>query len=750
MDSPNNESLQSAFVEVLSNYVSQKTKAFSYQSPIHLLFNSIEQKISRILNENLFSTLLTKSSCGIGNWSDVPWLGILDSRRTTSIQKGIYVVFLFKKDMSGFYLTLNQGIKELEGRYGWRKAKEILKRNTQDIQKLLSDLDKKELTRKGFNIDSDIFLSNKGTGTKYVPGTIVNKFYGKEEIINSESFQDDIKLLSNIYLSLPNDDESTSTFTETKSSWIFQANPNIYDLKNAITELSELTFSVSRYKEEMHIGDSVFFWLAGNNAGVVGLGQIVTEPDVIDTSLADKKFFVDTNHFVEDKTRVKIKVIKPLTETITKDELRKYQELQNLSILKSPQGTNFRVSKSEGEKLMELISAQTTTPIIKEGITKIKQIPFSIDNFLSDLFSINLRFASDFIARFVAALLTKPFVILTGLSGSGKTQLAIAFSNWISESDEQVCIVPVGADWTNREPLLGYVNALEPGKYVKPDTGVIDLIIRAINNTIKPYFLLLDEMNLSHVERYFADFLSVMESDKSIYMRPSGSSWLDTEIPSTIRIPSNLFIIGTVNIDETTYMFSPKVLDRAGVLEFRVTSGDMQSFLDNPIKEDTSKISGLGAPMAEDFVRLSKLKVEEYDQSEELTKTILLFFDELKMLGAEFGYRTASEIFRYGGILNEISKKDQKVTPEQVIDAAIMLKLLPKIHGSRRKLEPVLKSLMSLCLKDSSEELLEKIINTENSDLLTEDNVRFPITLEKLLRMYKHVIHDGFTSFAEA
>ena len=125
----------------------------------------------------------------------------------------------------------------------------------------------------------------------------------------------------------------------------------------------------------------------------------------------------------------------------------------------------------------------------------------------------------------MSSLLTKPFVILTGLSGSGKTKLAQAFVQWICEDKKQYCIVPVGADWTNREPLLGYVNALNPEEYILPENGALQLIIEANNeeNQYKPYFLILDEMNLSHVERYFADFLSVMESNEEIPLYAEGT-----------------------------------------------------------------------------------------------------------------------------------------------------------------------------------------------------------------------------------
>lgn len=141
---------------------------------------------------------------------------------------------------------------------------------------------------------------------------------------------------------------------------------------------------------------------------------------------------------------------------------------------------------------------------------------FGIYPLIDSLKKAGLKISNEIVARFTASLLTKPFVILTGLSGSGKTKLAQAFAMWICEDENQYCIVPVGADWTNREPLLGFPNALEREKYVKPDNRVLDLIIEANKNENKPYFLILDEMNLSHVERYFADFLSVMES-KNIF-----------------------------------------------------------------------------------------------------------------------------------------------------------------------------------------------------------------------------------------
>lgn len=500
-----------------------------------------------------------------------------------------------------------------------------------------------------------------------------------------------------------------------------------------------------------------------------------------------------------------------------------------------------------------------------------------IDKFLSDILKSGLIFNKNHIIRFISSQLTKPFVILTGLSGSGKTKLAYAFALWISselyrekdnlfiagdtiDSDRvsykiirsdggsvtfeqpetntkvtlplelisewilvikqnnydksvsprtiretvaqitkyspqlnsfethlkasafyiidnqnikshinQFCLLPVGADWTNREPLLGYPSALENGRYVKPDNGVLELLVNSTNNQDLPFFLILDEMNLSHVERYFADFLSAMESGESIPLHSDKNGMKaddDLIIPHEIKLPSNLFIIGTVNIDETTYMFSPKVLDRANVIEFRVSEKELDKFLDNPIKPDLDKIRGAGAGMAADFLRIAREEITDFDDKDVIKIELLKFFKELKKTGAEFGYRTSSEIFRFIAILKKLlesegrfkKSKDENYDQlkdwllDDIIDVAVLQKLLPKLHGSRKKLDPVLKTLSVLCLKDEIDNTASLIEGFEkNPETIDSDNnVRFKRSLEKILRMKKRADQDGFTSFAEA
>ena len=368
------------------------------------------------------------------------------------------------------------------------------------------------------------------------------------------------------------------------------------------------------------------------------------------------------------------------------------------------------------------------------------QSPFTTSTLIEKIKSTGLIYSDDLIKRFAYALMTKPFVILSGLAGSGKTQLALAFAECLSEDVErQVRVVSVGADWTNREPLLGYPNALKSNEYVKPECGALDMLIEAKENPYKPYFLILDEMNLSVVERYFADFLSAMESKKPIALwKGVPDEEGNMAVPNEIQLPKNLYIIGTINVDETTYMFSPKVLDRAHVIEFKIAADEMASFLKADKKVNRHVCHGVCTGMTEDFLARTNTCTVGADTTG-VQSTLNGFFKELKSVNAEFGYRTANEIFRY------INNVGDELGKHGALDTAILQKLLPKLHGSRKKLSPVLSALWQLCFVENSSIAIESV-----KDFADVKGLIYPTSAEKILRMYRAVVDNGFTSFAEA
>lgn len=433
-----------------------------------------------------------------------------------------------------------------------------------------------------------------------------------------------------------------------------------------------------------------------------------------------------------------------------------------------------------------------------------------------------LRISDSLLLRLVSSLLAKRFLILTGLSGSGKTKLAHAFATWLTpaidhgdpftpgakiksdrvtyivrnsdrisvefsnnedDSRETLVVLPraliaewasyisrnhleretsarqiregvsgssnysaqlhsfethlkaaafamlgaeashqqhhfyrvvaVGADWTTNENIVGYQDALQDKIYRKPSNGALDVILRAELDPERPYFLILDEMNLSHVERYFADILSAIESNQQIALHSSAESLKSSEndtllVPSQISLPKNLFIIGTVNVDETTYMFSPKVLDRANVIEFRATTDDIAAFLDAPIAVNMELLAGKGAGFGAAFVAEATATVNlKAETAAELKARLAEVFTSLVPIDAEFGFRTAFEITRFTYFHEKLTGAGWQFN--DALDAQVLQKLMPKLHGSQRRLEPVLKALEGFCTAHQCNASLEKI-----------------------------------------
>jgi hypothetical protein len=329
--------------------------------------------------------------------------------------------------------------------------------------------------------------------------------------------------------------------------------------------------------------------------------------------------------------------------------------------------------------------------------------------------------------RLLCALTAKPFAILAGGTGTGKTKCAIELARKICQkrpigeaADYEV--VAVGADWTDTRPLLGYENILgATPSYTVPKA--LDLIIRASRNPERPFFLILDEMNLSHVERYFSDFLSIMESKKidteasTIKLHsnkdgmPSTDGNVGGNVEQRIQWPDNLFVIGTVNIDETTHMFSPKVLDRAHVIEFKpdesqITAGlkaswvkTAQSEADDELKKESEKgvwtDSLSGMLFKENRVMKLRKSVDIFNEKEDdknaVEKRIMDAWRALSKTRFSFSHRTAQETADYIFISHRLLKENADVLGEppglnELVDLAFLQKILPKINGSAETL----------------------------------------------------------------
>lgn len=398
---------------------------------------------------------------------------------------------------------------------------------------------------------------------------------------------------------------------------------------------------------------------------------------------------------------------------------------------------------------------------------------------LANSAEVGLRIGRPLLLRFVAALAAKRFLILSGLAGSGKTKLAQAFAHWLTPAADEdqppaYVVIPVGADWTGNDNILGYPDGLDPTRYVT--RPALDLIQRAAQpeNAGVPHFLILDEMNLSHVERYFADLLSLIESDETIELyhpgvdgdgNPQNRIGADPQL----RLPPNLFIIGTINVDETTYMFSPKVLDRANVIEFRMVREDLAAFLAAPRSPALNELNGHGSGFGAAFIReISQPVSAPAAVRARFEAEALLFFDLLRDHGAEFGFRVANESARFLHFYRLLGGYAENSDDwfDAAMDAVIVQKLLPKLHGSRPRLEGLIWALAWACGGDrtgldatgflvrcreagsAQDETKYGPETVEKS--LADRPARYPLSFDKVMRMWRKLVRDQFVTFAEA
>jgi MoxR-like ATPase len=362
-----------------------------------------------------------------------------------------------------------------------------------------------------------------------------------------------------------------------------------------------------------------------------------------------------------------------------------------------------------------------------------------VESFAASLGESHISFGvrhSDVVRSFVASLAAKRFVILTGLSGSGKTQLALKFGEWLGPGRSRV--IAVRPDWTGPEQLLGYEDALQKtdGSYrawYVPDA--LAFILNAVNDASSPYLLILDEMNLAHVERYFADVLSGLESSQPCIpnlVRINGAWRPRANASAYVSFPENLFIVGTVNVDETTYNFSPKVLDRANTIEFRVHSTEFDSDARPPVSCKPGP-----RDLVQGFLEIAR---DKNWQSEHPIADLEVFQEALKVLHAEltdgrfeFGHRVFFEATRFASMFAASGAEDWRAA----LDLVVLQKILPRLHGSRRNLEPTLEAIDRFC-KDLTRESVP-----------TTATEQLPLSSKRVQRFLKVLKANQFASFSD-
>lgn len=333
-------------------------------------------------------------------------------------------------------------------------------------------------------------------------------------------------------------------------------------------------------------------------------------------------------------------------------------------------------------------------------------------------------------------------------------------------------VVAVRPDWTDSRGLLGYYNPLTR-RY--ESTPFLRFLLEAATEEQRaaeegrepyPYFLVLDEMNLARVEYYFADFLSCIESDEPLELHDSaqieagaGAEAEQQPIPRRLRVPRNLLFTGTVNVDETTSMFSPKVLDRAFTLEFNQV--DLAGFGVATAPGATVAgfiLDGLGELVQPDQVTSSEWVIFGGLEGGTLRQAVVDLNTVLATEQRHFGYRVANEIARFVNLAAEQAGADT-ATLWTALDLAILAKALPKLQGTQQELELLLAALFAFAIQavpaakpPDADTILAQWAD-EGGQLASVPGVtpgvapKLPRTAAKLWRMLRRLRQQGFTAF---
>ena len=370
---------------------------------------------------------------------------------------------------------------------------------------------------------------------------------------------------------------------------------------------------------------------------------------------------------------------------------------------------------------------------------------------------------------YITAIKSKPFLLLAGISGTGKSRIVreLARACWNEDSEEFKAqkpmnfeMIQVKPNWHDSSELIGYVSRINGERYVVGP--FLRFLVKAIQNPEIPHFLCLDEMNLAPVEQYFAEYLSVIESrkvnaDGVVVTDPivdfeqtdaykslidqlftddeERKAYLTEENGKRLSLPANLIVIGTVNMDETTFSFSRKVLDRAMTIEMNEVD------LDAGLTERYEHIGKLGY---EELIGTAVEGVDVYSDNREVCDKALNYLKVVNAVleGTPFkvAYRTRNEFLLY--VVNNLPyNKDEEgnelpdgYVVARALDEVTNMKILSRIEGDDTK------------VTDSLLDNLKRVITEELANISDGFPIEKSVSLKKLDEM-KQRLSSGYTSF---
>ncbi len=541
--------ISSVFKDIFENYQKDYEGPFDSSKTSYSLFKELDEHIKEMVNSD--DNLETHWSVGKGNWTQVPWFAVRDRRTKSSAQKGIGIVGLFKKDMSGLYLCIAQGTTQPLKDYGKKGGEEFLLEQAEKVRDIV-----KYLKDKQFKLDNEIDLkATGGVALTYKPSVCVHKYMSAGYDFNGQFIEDLLDLVKAYKDVVAKNLDFTSENNLKKNHWVIACgiNSNQWDNfkdNNLIAIGWDILGDLSKFKSKQEIFEKLKDERSEN------------DPDPRNDALCCYDFVnsmkVNDIVFVKKGTSKLVAYGKIIGDYKYDENLSEYRNIRSVEWINIKENdidpitgktlTNFNKYPDTVEKYLKLMANDNN-----------KDLEF---NELKDTF-----FSEEFFNNIIDTLKVKKNIILQGPPGTGKTFISKKIAERITGKKENIFSIQFHQSYSYEEFVVGYKPNSE-GNFALQKGSLIQVCERAKQNENENFVMFIDEINRANISKVFGELLSLIENDKR---GPENTvKILYSENDINFYIPSNLYFICAMNTaDRSLKMVDYALRRRFSFFEFK-------------------------------------------------------------------------------------------------------------------------------------------------------------------------------------
>ncbi len=541
--------ISSVFKDIFENYQKDYEGPFDSSKTSYSLFKELDEHIKEMVNSD--DNLETHWSVGKGNWTQVPWFAVRDRRTKSSAQKGIGIVGLFKKDMSGLYLCIAQGTTQPLKDYGKKGGEEFLLEQAEKVRDIV-----KYLKDKQFKLDNEIDLkATGGVALTYKPSVCVHKYMSAGYDFNGQFIEDLLDLVKAYKDVVAKNLDFTSENNLKKNHWVIACgiNSNQWDNfkdNNLIAIGWDSLGDLSKFKSKREIFEKLKDERSEN------------DPDPRNDALCCYDFVnsmkVNDIVFVKKGTSKLVAYGKIIGDYKYDENLSEYRNIRSVEWINIKENdidpitgktlTNFNKYPDTVEKYLKLMANDNN-----------KDLEF---NELKDTF-----FSEEFFNNIIDTLKVKKNIILQGPPGTGKTFISKKIAERITGKKENIFSIQFHQSYSYEEFVVGYKPNSE-GNFALQKGSLIQVCERAKQNENENFVMFIDEINRANISKVFGELLSLIENDKR---GPENAvKILYSENDINFYIPSNLYFVCAMNTaDRSLKMVDYALRRRFSFFEFK-------------------------------------------------------------------------------------------------------------------------------------------------------------------------------------